>query len=87
MRDLVRAITAGEKTVEQKLSFRYGKVSRVTLQGAGLPKLYTVGDGPDARLMPALASASEGTPITVGDFVLWCDDRTNPWLAGRLDVQ
>ena len=87
MRQLVEAITAGERAVEQKLSFRHGKVSRVTLQGAGLPKLYTVGEGPDARLMPALASASEPTPVTVGDWVLWCDDRTNPWLAGRLDIQ
>lgn len=81
---LAQAITRADKTAAGQLSFRYGKVSRITSQGAGLPWLYTVGEGCDARIMPALASAGA---IVVGDWVLWCDDRTNPWLAGPLDVQ
>ena len=86
MHDLVRAIAGADRAVDQGLSFRYGKVSRVTNQGSGLPVLYTVGEGPDARLMPALESAGAAVAVTVGDWVLWCDDRTNPWLAGRLEI-
>lgn len=82
--NLARAIAAADKAVGQELSFRYGKVSRKTSQGPGLPWLYTVGEGPDARLVPALESAGV---IAIGDWVVWCDDRSNPWLAGRLDTE
>lgn len=49
---------------------RYGKVSRIEDQLVGLPKLFVVGEGGDARRMSML---NTGEAIAVGDWVFWLD--------------
>lgn len=63
-------------------SFRFGKVSRVE-STTGQPVRVTVGDGPDARVMGA---AEQSTPLQVGDFVIWWDQPSNPFVLARQEL-
>lgn len=62
--------------------FRWGKVSRIEAT-TGEPITVTVGDGADA---PTMRAAEMGSPLVIGDWVIWWDEPGNSFVLNRLEV-